>query len=75
MFAVVGRLSTCAGAPRMKESFFLSEEGLSPQYVPLTHTLCNVPPNRGFFLCAGEAKCSEVWKPDTRIVKSSSNGP
>lgn len=40
-----------------------------------THALCNVLPNRGFFQCAGEEKCSEVWKPDTRIVKSSSNGP
>lgn len=59
----------------MKESFFLSEEGLSLLYVALTHSLCNAPPNRGFFQCAGEAKCSEVWKPDTRIVKSSSNGP
>lgn len=59
----------------MKESFFLPEEGRSLLYVALTRSLCDAPPNRGFFQCAGEAKCSEVWKPDTRIVKSSSNGP
>lgn len=59
----------------MKESFFLERGGLSLLYAALTHTLCNVPSNRGFFQCAGEAKCSEVWKPDTGIVKSSSNGP
>lgn len=62
----------------MKESFFLSEEGGGPSTAgwKREHTAdVMLAPNRGFFQSAGEAERSEVWKPDTRMVKSSSNGP